>query len=189
MKKLLLFGLLLVSGASMYAMETEGYNTNHPGKPEERLTSKDRLLGQILKYEGLTQQLLQMPLSFANISREDNEHMMTTHNAANKVYKNTFASDESIEKQITALKEVCLDLEGICQECPPQKLNSPSFLSKTQKRVLIGGVGIGVVVVIMGSSYGIYRYVKNAHAKGEKTVFDRLFAKVGLKKKCALSIA
>ena len=157
-------------------------------------SSNDRLLGLLEKYEYQRDQYFQAGLQ--GISSEEWVSMSKTYNLADQFYGNNKLG--SVEDHITALEKFCAKLDDILQKSTlPQSKSSllpekKQFLPKsifTQKRMFICGVGIGAVVMIMGSSYGIYRYVKNSHAKGEDTIFDRLFAKVGLKKKRMLEIA
>ena len=143
------------------------------------------------------------PIQDSDEELQDKNELHKPHSPVPEV---TFADEKNasmieVENHIRQLSEKNEQLANDLKSCQDKKTNYPVvsnpikesdsklFIKIYQSKILVCSVGINAVVVIVGSSYGIYRYVQNSHAKGEETVFDRLFVKVGLKKKRALSIA
>ncbi len=246
MKKLLLFGLLLVSGASMYAMEAEDplisidlafYEevTNFIEAAEVYETSNNFGRDGFIALEDLKAFLLEknngIKFLFGFENEKEREFIIKKVEVLRKKvgkdieeidkfykennFKSGFPVQNLAERYDISVKDDESKQSLLPDNKPPvdksERQEKPFVVKSadneestddeddfyfpvqqplfTQKRMLIGGVVIGTVVVIMGSSYGIYRYVQNTHAKGEETIFDRLFAKVGLKQKRTLEIA
>ncbi len=183
MKKLLIFGLLLISGASLCAMEKDWETIHHDDSNSSKKSMNSS--SEDLSYEELSAALEEYDDEIKPEERVDLQDIVNTLGVEDNTV--TISGDEFADE---IKSEEKVDFQDIVNTLGSKDIITPGFGSSQQSffklhknKLLMCGV-FGTAVFLAVDSYGTYRYVKRAHMRGKQTVFDRWFAKskTGLQK-------